>query len=303
MSAASTATKILALASLLAAAAASGQTYEASIPDTTIAVEPGESVDIPVTIVNHDTADSPELHLVLTDPIGDYTFEQRSLPDCGPIEPSTTFANWTESTIAPIPAGASRTCTIRATRDAGEIDNGFVDWLIEEGGQSWIRFEIGTFVDIAVGATKLGAFRTPDGMTHATYRVEASNASAIDVENVVLQLGPACVPNGVSVEIDSADCSATTLGCGFTGSAAPAAILPPMPSGASASCLVRFHAQPGADLSSVAASVGGYIENAQTHGLMNDDDPGNDVVPLDLAPEPRGHSAHGRRGGGDSRSE
>src|SRR3954464_15604723 len=141
MAVVSVVTRILGSMALAAATAATAQTYEASIPDTTIEVEPGESVDIPVMIVNHDGSASPELHLVLTDPIGDYTFEQLSLPDCGPIVPSTTYSGWTESTIAPIPAGGTRTCTIRATRDPGEINNGFIDWIVAES-QSWIRFRI-----------------------------------------------------------------------------------------------------------------------------------------------------------------
>jgi hypothetical protein len=279
---------------LAAATAAAAQTYEASIPETMIAVEPGASVDIPVTIVNHDGSPSPELRLVMPEPIGDYTFEQRSLPDCGPIVPSTMYAGWTESSVAPIPAGGSRTCTIRATRNAGEIDNGFIDWFVQES-QSWIYFKLGTFVDIAIAATKIDAYRTPDGTTHAIYRIEGFNTSAIDTENVLIALGPACTPNGIAVDTDAGGCSSAHIGCGFGGSDAPAATLPPMAAGASASCVVRFDAQRGADLSGAAAALVPYIQNATTGGLMDDDNPDDDVAPLDLQPRQRGHSAHAAR--------
>lgn len=289
MAAASAVTKLLGPVALAGATAAAAQTYEASIPYPTLAVEAGESVDIPVTIVNHETSDSPELHLVMPNPVGDYTFEQRSAPDCGPIVPSTTYAGWNESTIAPIPAGGSRTCTIRATRAASEIDNGFIDWVLEEG-QSWVYLKLGTFLDIGVAATKIGAYRSPDGMTYATYRIEASNASAIDAENVTIQVGSVCVPSGITAEVDPG-CSAGHLDCTFGGAAAPTAIVPALAAGATASCLVRFAAQPGANLAGAAALVPS-IQNAATGGLMDDDNPANDVVPLDLTPKPRGHSAH-----------
>jgi hypothetical protein len=77
--------------------------------------------------------------------------------------------------------------------------------------------------------------------------------------------------------------------------AAPAAIVPALAAGATESCLVRFDAAPGADLAGVAALVPS-IQNAATGGLMDDDNSANDIAPLDLRPEQRGHSAHGVRG-------
>ena len=291
MTSATLSAPILLIGFLGAAATAGAQTYEASVPDTTIAVEPGGSVDIPVTIVNHDGAESPELHLVMPSPIGDYTFEQRSEPECGPIVPSTTYEGWTESTIAPIAAGGARTCTIRATRNAGEINNGFIDWVVEEGGQSWIYVKLGTFVDIGIAATKIGAYRSADGTTHASYRIDARNASAVDAENVTIQVGSACAPSGIVVDVDPGMCSLGQLDCGFGGAAAPTAIVSALAGGATASCIVRLSAQPGADLAGAAALVPS-IENAVTGGFMDDDNPDNDVAPLDLQPQQRGHSAH-----------
>jgi hypothetical protein len=285
--------RIRAVALLAAASAASAQDFTAGTPDSTIAVEPGQSVDIPVVIANNEDFDSPVLHLVLTASEGSYTFEERSLPECGPIGPSTERPDWTESAIAPIPAHETRTCTIRATRDPGEIDNGFMDWFIRENGASFFSFEIGTFVDIAVSATKIGSYRTPDGMTHATYRIEADNTSTIDAENVTIQLGPACVQPSVFVDTDGGGCAPGHLDCGFGGADPAAAMLPRVAAGSSASCVVRFTALPGADLSqNVAALFGGAIQNANTGGLMADDNPDNDTAPLDLQPQQRGHSVH-----------
>ena len=283
-------------AALLAAAnAASAQNFTAGTPDSTIAVEPGQSVDIPVVIANNDDVESPTLHLVFTDPVGNYTFEQRSAPECGPIGPSSFYTNdWTVSAIEPIPAHGTRTCTIRATRDPNEINNGFMDWFIQENGDSFFSFQIGTFVDIAVSAMKVSAYRSADGMTHATYRIEAHNASAIDTENVTIQLGPACVGPQVFVDTDGGGCMPGHLECGFGGADAASAMLPSVPAGESASCLVAFTALPGADLTeNVAALAGGAIQNATTGGIMADDNPDNDIVPLDLRPSPRGHSVHG----------
>lgn len=286
-------TRILLAAALLGSATAFAQDVTVEIPGTMMAVEPGQSIDIPIVITNHGVIPTQPLQLVMPSPLGNYTFEALSTPDCGPIEPSTMYPDWTESAIAPIPALATLTCTIRATRDPGEIDNGYTDWFIQ-GTNEWFPFQLGTFVDVGIAATKLGAYRSPDGTTHARYRLEAYNTSAIDLENVTIQLGPVCVGQVVFVDTGSGGCTPGHLSCSFGGSDAPSAVMPPIAAGASAACLVDFTALPGASLTeNVAGLFGAAIQNADTGGIMADDNPDNDIVPLDLRPSSsRSHSAH-----------
>src|SRR3954469_23114235 len=114
---------LVAMASLGATSAPALQGIEASTPQAHVAVEPGGSVDVPILIANHNSTASPTLTFVLTDTIDAYTFDQRSQPDCGPIEPSVAYSGWTQFSIAPIAAGATQTCTIRVTRGPNEINN------------------------------------------------------------------------------------------------------------------------------------------------------------------------------------
>ena len=71
-------------------------TIGVSTPQPYVAVEPGESVDVPIVIANNNSTASSTLTFVLTRTIDAYTFEQRSEPECGPIGPSATFTDWTE---------------------------------------------------------------------------------------------------------------------------------------------------------------------------------------------------------------
>jgi hypothetical protein len=280
-------------AALLGSTAALAQDITVQFPGTQLAVEPGQSVDIPIVITNSGVIPTQPTQLVMPGPVvGGYTFEQLSAPDCGPIGPSTIAPDWTESTIGPIPGLTTLTCTIRATRAVDAIDNGFGDWFVE-GTNDWYLFQLGTFVDLGIVATKIDAYRGPDGSTHATYRFEVNNASAIDVDNVVIQLGQECVGQPILVDTGSGGCTQGQLSCSFGGAPAPTAILPSVAAGASASCLVGFTAPPGANLTgTVAALFGAAIQNADTGGIMADDNPANDIAPLDLEPQPRGHSAH-----------
>ncbi len=285
-------TRILVAAALFASAAAPAQDITVEFAGAQLAVEPGQSIDIPITITNHGVIPTQPLQLVMPSGVGNYTFEQLSAPDCGPIGPSTMYRDWTESTIEPIPAGATQTCTIRATRAVDEIDNGFEDWFIQ-GTNDWYAFQLGTFVDLGIVATKVDAYRTPDGETHATYRFEVDNASAIDVENVAIQLGQICVGQPIVVDTGSGGCTPGQLTCSFGGSAAPTAVLPSVAAGASASCLVDFTASPDANLTEHAAALfGAAIQNADTGGIMADDNPENDIALIDFEPSPRGHSGH-----------
>jgi hypothetical protein len=266
------------------------QGIDVSTPQAHVAVEPGQSVDVPILIANHNSTDSPTLTFVLTLTIDAYTFEQRSAPDCGPIGPDPANPGWTQFSIAPIAAGAARTCTIRVTRGPNEINNTFIDWVVAET-DSWVFFDLGTYVDVSLTGTKLDAFRTPDGTVHATYRLEAhNNAGTIDVAPVGVELGSNCIPEPVAIDTGfNGACEGFTTYCGFGGSGS-GALLPAVAAGASSSCLVRFSAPPGVD-PSIAAGFGALF-NAETGGLIGDDATDNDLVVLDLEPQQRGHSVH-----------
>lgn len=265
------------------------QGIDVSTPQQHVAVEPGHSVDVPILIANHSSTPTSTLTFVLTLTIDAYTFEQRSAPDCGPIGPYPGNPGWTQFSIAPIAAGATRTCTIRVTRGPNEINNTFIDWVVSET-DSWVYFDLGTYVDVSLTGTKLDAFRTPDGTAHATYRLEAHNAGTIDVAPVGVELGSICTPEPVAIDTGfNGACEGITINCGFGGSGS-GALLPAVAAGASSSCLVRFSAPPGVDLS-IAAGFGALF-NAETGGLIGDDATDNDLTVLDLEPQQRGHSVH-----------
>jgi len=280
---------LLVAASLGTTNALALQGIDVTTPQAYVAVEPGESVDVPILITNHNSTASPTLTFVLTETSLAYTFEQRSQPDCGPIGPDPANVGWTQFSIAPIAAGATRTCTIRVTRGPDEINNTFIDWVVAET-DSWVYFDLGTFVDVSLTGTKLDAFRTPDGATHAIYRLEAHNAGTIDIAPVGVALGSTCTPEPVAVDTGfNGACEGITVHCGFGGSG-PGALLPAVAAGASSSCLVRLSAPPGVD-PSIAAGFGA-LYNAETGGLVGDDATDNDLAVLDFAPLQHGHSIH-----------
>jgi hypothetical protein len=280
---------LIAVASLGATNALALQGIEASTPEQHVAVEPGHSVDVPILIANNNSTASPTLTFVLTQTSDAYTFEQGSEPDCGPIGPSPVYSGWTQFTIAPIAANATRICVIRITRGTNEINNTYIDWFVSET-DSWIYFDLGTFVDVSIAGTKLDAFRTPDGTTHALYRLEAHNAGAVDVAPVGVALGSICTPEPIAIDtgFDGA-CEGEVVECGFGGSGS-GALLPAVAAGASSSCLVRFSVPPGVD-PSIAVGFAALF-NADTGGLVGDDATGNDLAVLDLEPQQRGHSRH-----------
>ena len=282
---------MLVATALLACAATNAlalQGIDVSTPQRHVAVEPGDSVDVPILIANNNGTDSPALTFVLTDTFDAYTFEQRSEPECGPIGPSSTFGDWTQFSIAPIAANETRTCVIRVTRGANEINNTYIDWFVSETS-SWVYFDLGTFVDVSISGTKLDAFRTPGG-THATYRLEAHNAGTVDVAPVDVAVGTSCTPEPIMVDTSfEGACEAVTINCAFGGSGAGAR-LPEVAAGTTSSCLVRFFVPSGID-PSIEAGFGSLF-NAETGGLVGDNDAGNDMTVLDLEAPPRGHSAH-----------
>ena len=275
----------LAAAALLGlGATASAQDVEVSTPDTHVAVEAGQFVDVPLLIVNRDTTASPEVHLILTGTPGNYTFEQQSAPACGPIGPSSVYSTWTEFAIAPIPAGATRTCTIRVHRDPAEINNVHIDWFIQES-DSWVYFQLGTFVDIGVTATDVGTSIGGDGTIHATFRLDIRNDGAIDADNVIVGLGPTCVPPPIVVDTSlPGGCTAESIPCGFGGGPGAGVRMPVIPARASQSCLVRFTAPAGVDPHVQAYLVTDAIMNPATGGTMGDDDSSDDRPLLDLRP-------------------
>lgn len=265
------------------------QGIDVSTPQPHVAVEPGDSVDVPIVIANSNSTDSPPLTFVLTLTIDAYTFEQQSEPECGPIGPSPTFSDWTQFSIAPIAANETRTCVIRVTRGANEINNTYIDWFVSETS-SWVYFDLGTFVDVSIAGTKLDAFRTSDGASHTLYRLEAHNAGTVDVAPVGVALGSICTPEPVAIDTGfNGGCEGIRLYCGFGGSGS-GVLLPAVAAGTSSSCLVAFSAPRDVD-PSIAVGFGALF-NAETGGLIGDDATGNDLAVLDLEAPQRGHSAH-----------
>jgi hypothetical protein len=272
---------LFAMTLLGTAAIASAQDIEVSTPQETVAVEAGHRVDIPIVVTNHG-ATSSELELLLPPTSGDYTFQQLSEPDCGPIVPAPDFPGWTEFSIAAIAAGGTRSCTIRADRGAAEINNGFAAWILAGYGTT-VQFALGTFVDISYSGEKVASSTDADGTIHATFRLQVSNDSAIDVANVLIALGPDCVEWPIVIETDfPGGCVAADLGCPYEGSG-PGTLMPELAPGMTASCLVRYIAPPDADLD-VQTGLSAGLMNAVTGGYIGDDNYSNNVAVLDLRP-------------------
>ncbi|HEV7489982.1 MAG TPA: hypothetical protein VGO25_04195 [Rhodanobacteraceae bacterium] len=270
---------LLATTLLGTAAIAYAQDIEVSTPQGSVAVEPGYSVDVPIVVTNHGAASS-ELELLLPPTPGDYTFEQLSQPDCGPIVPAPD--GWTEFSIAPIAAGGSRTCTIRVDRGAAEINNGFAAWILS-GYDTTVQFALGTFVDISYSGERVASSVDADGTIHATFRLQTTNDSAIDVADVLIALGPECGGWSIAVDTDfPGGCEATNIGCPFGGSG-PGALMPVLEPGMTASCLVSYTAPPNVDLD-VETFLSAGLMNAATGGYIGDDNDSNNVAVLNLRP-------------------
>jgi hypothetical protein len=272
---------VLISAALLGAPAiACAQNLTLTLADHSVAVAPGEQTNVPLVITNTGGTTSAEEHLVITGGSDPYTFEQTS-PGCGEIVPSTAMAPWHEFTIAPLPAGGSRTCNVRVNRPADAADNAWIDWFINES-QSWLQFQIGTFTDVGVGMTRLDATYGSDGTLRVTYRLAAHNAGAVAVDDVFVQVGPVCVGTTLVVDMDlPGGCTRDEIGCGFTGGPAAAARMS-LAAGESASCLVRYIAPPGTDTQIYGGRTGAMID-AETGGWIGDDDPDNDPLVFDIA--------------------
>jgi hypothetical protein len=263
-----------------APAIAFAQHLTLTLADHSVAVAPGEQADVPLVITNTGNTSSAEERLVITGGSDPYVFTQTS-SGCGDIVPSTTLAPWYEFTIAPLPAGGSRTCNVRVDRPADAPDNVSIDWFINES-QSWLQFEIGTFTDVGVTLTRVGATYGSDGTLRATYRLDAHNAGTVAVDDVLVQLGPVCVGTSLVVDMDlPGGCTRDEVGCGFTGGPAAAARMS-LGAGASNSCLVRYTAPPGADTQIYGGRTGAMVD-AATGGWIGDDDPDNDGLVFNIA--------------------
>jgi hypothetical protein len=270
-------------AMILAAWSASAQMPDVAVttPDATIAVEPGQQVDVPLVFTNNADAESPEVDFVITRFPESYVLEQRSMPECGAIVASPELAGWRQFPVAPIPARSARTCVVRVHRAADQFDNAFADWFIDETN-SWVYFGLGTFVDIGIAAERVAVDDDPDGTIRTTYRMEATNPSAIDVDHVFVQFGPVCPPSTIAVDVDPDDgCALDEIGCAFGGSSA-AAVRFSIPAGQDRTCVVHLTAPPGSDTHIDVTRLGAMI-NSSTGGSIDDDNGDNDHLVLDLA--------------------
>lgn len=274
------------IALTLAFAAHAGDIVVTS-PQANIAMAPGAYADVPLVFTNTGSTASAELRFVITGQYRAYAYEQRSQPECGALQASTKYSGWRDFVIAPIAAGAQRTCVVRITRGAGEIDNGYVDWFLDET-DSWVYFNMGTFVDIAFTAIPISTDVDSDGITHSVFRLKARNDGHVDAANVVVGLGPTCVASPVEVDTNlPGGCADDSIGCGFTGGPAPAAKLPVIPAGGTQSCLVRLSAARDAHASVQTWLAPDSLSDASTGGMIGDLDDSNNrpLINLDVSPE------------------
>jgi len=250
-------------------------------PGRDITVAPGGYVDVPLVFVNNGSAISEELRLVITSFQDGYDVEQRSQPDCGDVQPSSFYDPWREFTVAPIPAGAQRTCVVRITRSATAIDNAFADWFID-GTDVWIYFNFGIFADIGIAGAPVSSSVGADGIVQTVFRLSASNGGEVDAQDVIIGLGPTCYATNVTVDLDfPGACEPSAIGCGFTGGDAPAARMPLIAAGETQSCLVRMSA-PREDHASVQVYLSGAFHDAATGGWIGDTNDSNDTTTFDI---------------------
>ena len=164
--------------------------YTMSVPQLDVPIAPGAYADVPLTITNTTTSTSNgyDIRLAAPYPGPSYSYEIRSAADCGPLMPENVFPPVAMHTrIAPIAAGASTTCVIRVTRDAGEIDSGLVYWQatpITGAGFESLVLRFGTFADTDLAASVLSRTVSSDGI-HEVLRVAVHNRSPMAVTPTV----------------------------------------------------------------------------------------------------------------------
>src|SRR3982751_2595541 len=120
-------TSLLACASALAAAA----DIEVSVNPLDIAVDRGSSADVVFTFVNTTSSESAVMSLQsAVDLTPGYSYALVDSPGCGPLTELSDALGRTRFalTIDPVPASASRSCTLRLSRSATAIDNAFLFW-------------------------------------------------------------------------------------------------------------------------------------------------------------------------------
>lgn len=238
-------------------------------PASRVPVEPGKSATISFVFGNEAPAPSGNLEFAITSLHGvqDYSVEPLPANGCSGFH-DDIVPGWRAFTVDSIAPGATRTCQLRITRGAQEIDNAFFNSVLR-GTDQWISFDMGTFADIRLSAEPVSSNVDGEGVLREVFRFEARNTGAIDVEGVVVGLGPVCVGGAIGVDTNlPGGCAADRIECGFTGGPAPAARLPLLRSGTTESCLVRFTAAPGVERVVEPYVFSDPLRNAATGGSV-----------------------------------
>ncbi|MGH2549544.1 MAG: hypothetical protein ACRDHN_09145 [Thermomicrobiales bacterium] len=269
--------RALTLALCGAASTAGAQDVTIALDDVYVHVAPGSQADIPIIITNLGSTTSDEQHVVMPVHTERYTFEQES-SGCGPIVPYP-YANWRQFAIDPIPAGGTRICNVRVDRPVDALDNMYPAWFIQDSNT--VSFEIGTFTDIGIAMTRVGAYLGYQGTIHAIYRLDTHNLGAVGATNALIQLGPDCLETPLEVDMDlPGGCVRDEISCPFegTGPATHVSLAP----GESQSCLVRYTTPAGTDTHVDVGMVPAMI-NSETGGWMGDDNSANNGSSIDIA--------------------
>jgi hypothetical protein len=256
--------------------------YEFELP-ADVAIAPGASVDVPVTIRNNTASATSALWLSVFVDLG-FHYESLSQPDCGAFEPRAGFESTIRANITPIAAGTQRTCVVRISRDSGadsitanfEVQAQELPAVFEYG---FVR--IGSFGEVALSVSPVSSeVVSDDPLSHTvrvlrTVRLSGLNQGASSVQAIVR------MDQCISEQAAQPDACIITPGCdtGFPGPPGPRAILPSASSGSTSSCTVAFTTST-TENALFDAQVVGLTEQDGTFAFDTDDTNSNIALAL-----------------------
>jgi hypothetical protein len=239
----------------------------------TIPLEPGASGEISIQVGNTTPQVSPALRLRIGswDTPG-YAVQLESQGGCGPFETSSPQGSLAHGflTLAPIPAGESRTCTLEIARDVGSLRSailviGVVSPPPSSGHSELASTLVGSFTDVGLVADVQSRTIDSSSVAHNVYRIGARNSGALPLAAPIdITLGPVCTPAPFTIDANmEGGCELVAAPCMFTGSDGVAARLGNLAAGATNSCLVRF-LHPASERHAIFAQVQTEFLKAET---------------------------------------